>query len=300
MLLGFLSVRGRNFSTNITTSWSTRAQELVNLERYPIEPIDSSLVVRCRDVLRETGVCLLPSFLHQAAVQTILQSCCPEKVCASAFTSHNTHNIFQQEPNSLEIAQREAPLRTRMGLSTIGSIACDELPSNGPLLALYHWNALRDFIAQVTLGPNIPLYRLADPLGACSVNVFRAGAEAGQWWHFDEAQFTTTIMLQEADEGCGGNFDLVPDVRSDGSIDSNDQSGAGFARACAALDEDHSVIRRLHEFRPGTLSIFHGSRSLHRVTPVTAGKDRLVAVLCFHTSPGVVNSDSVRKQYWGR
>jgi len=38
-----------------------------------------------------------------------------------------------------------------------------------------------------------------DPIGACTINVFREGWHHA--WHFDEAEFTVTLSLQAADEG---------------------------------------------------------------------------------------------------
>jgi hypothetical protein len=63
-----------------------------------------------------------------------------------------------------------------------------------------------------------------------------------------------------------------------------------------------SLPPKLHtlNFRPGTLSIFSGSRSLHRVTTVEGPRSRLVAVLTFATRPGFRNSAKVQKLFWGR
>ena len=55
------------------------------------------------------------------------------------------------------------------------------------------------------------MFRLADPLGACSVNIFRPG-----WchaWHFDEAKYTTTLCLQQPERG--GEFEYSPPLRDD-------------------------------------------------------------------------------------
>ena len=55
-------------------------------------------------------------------------------------------------------------------------------------------------------------------------------------------------------------------------------------------------------FDPGTLQVFAGRYSLHRVRAISADStnDRLVAVLCFASQPGLVNSPSVQKMFWGR
>jgi hypothetical protein len=70
-----------------------------------------------------------------------------------------------------------------------------------------------------------------------------------------------------------------------------------FHEGCndAAIPELHTL-----DFRPGTLSIFSGSKSLHRVTKVKGDCSRLVAVLTFASRPGFRNSPEVQKLFWGR
>jgi len=75
--------------------------------------------------------------------------------------------------------------------------------------------------------------------------------------------------------------------------------GEDYDAVGRVLDGDESRVRRL-TFEPGTLSIFHGRRALHRVTRCAGTRDRLVAILCFASEPRAVNSDAVRKLYWGR
>ena len=64
------------------------------------------------------------------------------------------------------------------------------------------------------------------------------------------------------------------------------------------VDGDISVNRL--KFEPGTLSIFAGNECLHRVTECKGDKNRLVAVLCYGTRPGMKNSKEVQKMFWGR
>ena len=61
---------------------------------------------------------------------------------------------------------------------------------------------------------------------------------------------------------------------------------------------DH-LIKRL-EFESGTLSIFQGNECLHRVTKSFGDRNRLVAVLCYATRPGMKNSKEVQEMFWGK
>ena len=63
--------------------------------------------------------------------------------------------------------------------------------------------------------------------------------------------------------------------------------------------KNEKLVKRL-DFEAGTLSIFQGSECLHRVTKVQGNRDRLVAVLCYGTKPGIKNSKQVQKMFWGR
>ena len=53
-------------------------------------------------------------------------------------------------------------------------------------------------------------------------------------------------------------------------------------------------------FSAGTLLIFGGNQTIHRVTRVQGERPRLVPVLCYSENPGQVNSESVRQLFWGR
>ena len=62
---------------------------------------------------------------------------------------------------------------------------------------------------------------------------------------------------------------------------------------------NNKLVNRL-KFEPGTLSIFQGNECLHKVTECKGDRNRLVAVLCYGTRPGMKNSKEVQKMFWGR
>ena len=51
---------------------------------------------------------------------------------------------------------------------------------------------------------------------------------------------------------------------------------------------------------PGTLLIFEGRYSLHRVSPVGSGLARHVGLLAYDTAPGTMGSDLLRQDRYGR
>jgi hypothetical protein len=261
-----------------------RIGDLVDLARYPLHeignPVLRDLIVGCRTELRENGVATLPGLIRPEAVRRMAAE--TEAVIGSCYFCDNHHNAYLKAPD-LDLPADHP--RNRDLATQVGSVAWDLIGPQATLRRLYLWDPLADFVGAVL--ERDPFYRFADPLGACSVNVFRAGMTHG--WHFDEARYTTTLMLQKAKRG--GDFEYVPFLRP--------ERGEDYDSVGRVLDGDESGVVRL-PFEPGTLSIFHGSRSLHRVTRCAGSRDRLVAVLCFASEPDAVNSDAVRKLFWGR
>ena len=259
-------------------------ENLVNLSRYPIHDLDSSagerLLAKCRNEMMDVGICMLSEFLTPGAIDRMKAEA--NSQLGNAFYCSNTHNAYLREDDpSLPTSH---PGR-RLLRTEVGSIANDFLPADGALVRLYKWNCLTDFIGQV-LGYE-HFYRSADPLGALSVNVFQPGGSHA--WHFDESKYTVTVMLQPAESG--GEFEVVANVRT--------QDDDNYDRVASILDGDYDAVVRL-PFAPGTLFIFAGRHSLHRVTDVQGSRPRLVPVLAYAEHPEYVNSKQVRRLFWGR
>ena len=93
---------------------------------------------------------------------------------------------------------------------------------------------------------------------------------------------------------------LRSSVRNTRPIRVKGEEDAALYRTIAGIVDGSGDIAETLEFEPGTLSIFCGSRCLHEVTRVRGQTDRLVAVFCFATRPGVRNSAQVQQLFWGR
>ena len=257
---------------------------LIDTDRYPIDllgtPAGEAFVEACAQRFGDDGVLVLPGFLTSDAVAAIAAEATAR--LDAAFFCHSEHNVFLDDGVEHLAADdpRVRPLRTR-----VGSIANDLLDPAGPLQQLYDWPALTTFVGAV-LGHE-QFHRGEDPLGALSINVYGVGDM--HEWHFDESPFSVTIMIQEAAHG--GFFEYVTGLRS---TDGMDLDGIR-----SILDGDESRVERL-PFTAGSLSIFAGRNTLHRVTEVDGDVHRVVPVLTFDTTPGSVNSDAVRRLFWGR
>jgi hypothetical protein len=259
------------------------AGDMVNLARYPIAGLDTvggaAFARQCREEYLETGLCMLPDFIVPRAQQILAQEA--NAISSEAYFCKSTHNAYLTEDDPKMPAQDVAK---RQEQTYVGSVAYDRIGDDAYLRRLYLWDPLKDFIGSV-LGKSV-FFRFADPLGACSINVFVDGGEHG--WHFDESEFTVTLMLQPPESG--GAFEYVPKIRG---LANEKEIVAGI------LDGKRDGVVEL-PFTAGTLLIFGGQQTIHRVTRVSGSRARLVPVLCYSEQPDLKNSDSVRMLFWGR
>jgi hypothetical protein len=138
----------------------------------------------------------------------------------------------------------------------------DEIPSGSLLWALYGWPQFLDFVREA-LGREV-LYRAPDALNSVNYLVYADGDE--QDWHFDEHDFSVTILLQPSP---GAGFEFVPHLRGEAGEDLD-----GMRRAQTGT---HPRLVRPAS-APGTLSLFEGRCHYHRATPVREGRQRLLAL----------------------
>jgi hypothetical protein len=165
-------------------------------------------------------------------------------------------------------------------------VAYDQFPKDSVIRALYEWEPLMEFVARV-LGEK-QLYRYADPFGALNLAVMRDGHELG--WHFDQTDFVVSIALQPSIEG--GHFENVPRIRSMG----NDN-----AETVAAIrNGERNDLVRLEPMTPGTLMVFNGRWSYHRVSKVHGAVARHVALLAYDTKPGTDSNNELKIGRYGR
>ena len=239
------------------------------------------LVERVRDMLRELGACDLPGFLRPEAVTAAVDGALA--VREKAFRTEQTHDIefSGHDPESLA---PDDPLRLRVRSSKDG-IAYDHIPADSPVRSLYMSDELLAFVARVL--ELEPLHRSDDPLGALNLMLYAPGDELG--WHFDNADFVVTLMLQAPEEG--GTFEYVPMLRSE-----DDRNDVGVR----SLLEGRLPGVRTMSGEPGTLALFRGHWSPHRVTPVEGERVRVNAVLSYARAPGHRLQPETYRLFYGR
>ena len=165
-------------------------------------------------------------------------------------------------------------------------VAYDQFPSDSVVRAIYEWDPLMHFVARV-LGEK-ELFRYADPFGALNLAVMRDGHELG--WHFDQTDFVVSIALQPSMQG--GHFENVPRIRS-----ANNDNERTIADVRSGNRND---LVRVEPMTPGTLMVFNGRWSYHRVSQVRGDVPRHVALLAYDTKPGTDSNNELKLGRYGR
>ena len=256
----------------------------IDLGKYPIHQLDSTtgieLVDRFRSELKTTGVLTLSGFLRRSVVEECVAQLSPiiEK---ESFVHNREHNIYFDD--DLDKVAADASVMARMHTTSL--TVCGDQITSSVLWDLYQWQPMIDFIAAI-VGKD-RLYPMDDPLAGLNIKSMRNGDVTN--WHFDRSEFTITLLLQQPTSG--GVFQVRRNLRSDG--DPN-YSGVG-----KLLEGEDREVRSFHP-EPGTLTVFLGKHSAHRVSPVAGSRKRIVAVFSYFDSPGVRFSDEDRIQFYGR
>lgn len=259
-------------------------RELVDLDRYPILSCDSpaykQLVADCREQLSELGACVLPGFVTNEAVRILAQEA--EALAPVAYRTEVSGNAYLTE---IDQTWADDDPRRFVDTTVLGAVAYDQIPAEAKIRAIYEWDQLMNFLADA-LGKE-QLFRYADPMGAMNIAVMQKGDYLR--WHFDQTDFVTSLLLQ-ASEG-GGEYEFVPMIRN--NINEN------YPQVKAILNGSREGVIKL-DIEPGSLVLFEGRNSLHRVTRIEGKTLRHIALFGFDTKPGTMSSDYLRRIRYGR
>ena len=231
---------------------------VIDLAACPLT--DDSFIESCRLQLDRDGVVTIPGFLREQAVADLVSEA--ESAKDKAFFTSSTHNVYLTKPDPGRDADH---VFNRQITSSKGCITTDQVPAASGLHTIYDAPSFRRFLAQVV--GEAQLHEYADPLSSINVHYASEGQELG--WHFDNSAFAVTLLLQ-APEG-GGEFQYVRDLRD---ADAGEMNFDGVADVL-----DGAVSPATLPVTPGTLVLFRGRNSMHRVTPTVGGRTRILVVL---------------------
>ena len=256
---------------------------LIDLDRYPLDDPArsawSALVENCKADLARDGLFNMPGFIRPEALPGAVAEL-KSVLDRDAFIHARRHNIYFKktldglDPGHPALREFETSNRT----------ICADQMGDAAVIRLYEWPPFARFLAAVMDKPD--LFTMADPLARVNVMGYAEGQALN--WHFDRSEFTTTLLLQSPERG--GAFEYARDLRS--------ESDPNYDGVADLLDGRRTPERITLE--PGTLNVFKGKNTAHRVTPVEGGKDRIIAVFSFYDRPGVTFSAEERLGFYGR
>lgn len=257
---------------------------LMDLERFPLDREGSDawneLVDKCRTELKRNGMFNLEGFLRADAVRQAAERIQPS-MNRESHTHSRTHNIYFK-PKIEGLPADHPALRQ---VETVSHTLCADQLKGSLVNEVYEYPALLAFLAAVMEKPQLHL--MADPLARVNVMSYRHGETLN--WHFDRSEFTTTLMLQAPEEG--GEFQYRSDLRS-----ADDPNYAGVAELLEGRDPQVQTLT----LRAGTLNVFRGKNTAHRVTPVRGPRERMVAVFSYYEKPDVLFSAEEQLGFYGR
>lgn len=257
---------------------------LVDLDRYPLGDLLSKpaieLIEGARQQLAAKGYAELEGFITPDGVVELVADA--ESLQGLAHKSGGLGTAYLHLPDGSHAA--EHPMEW-VGPYPVGAVPYDVFPYDSPLRHLYEAEPVMRLIEAIAGRGRI--YPYADPFGALNLAVMEEGDELQ--WHFDQADFVVSIAIRSP-EG-GGHLDVSPLVRN--------PSDERFEEVAAVLAGDRSSVETV-AMRPGTLLVFEGRYSLHRVSPIEGPVTRLVGLLAYDTKPGTVGTELLRLVRYGR
>ena len=259
-------------------------KDILDLDTFPLDQPDSpayvALVARCREELAQSGMCNLHGLLRSEVARQVAQDITP-LMQSESFNHARRHNIYFKK----DVPGLPPDHPALQEFETSNDTLCADQLSGSPVMALYDWPPLQRFLAQIMGKP--VLHPMADPLAR--LNVMSYGPGQALNWHFDRAEFTVTLLLQAPDTG--GAFEYRTDLRT-----AEDPNHDGVAQLLEGNDPE---VRQM-SLEAGTLNVFRGINTPHRVTPVEGPTKRIIAVLSYFDRPGVQFSAEEQIGFYGR
>jgi hypothetical protein len=259
-------------------------QDILDLNRYPLHKIGTpqwqALVDRCKADLARDGMFNLDELVRTDALAKCVAEVKPVFDVLS-FTHTREHNIYFLK--SIPGLPDDHPALTKT--KTTNHTVCADQISQSTVMYIYEWAPLVMFLGEV-MG-KAALYPMRDALARVNVMAYRDGEQLN--WHFDRSEFTTTLLLQAPDEG--GDFVYRSDLRSE-----SDPNYDGVANLLRGQDPEVKTLK----VSPGTLNVFKGRNTAHKVSTVRGKRERLIAVFSYYEKPGVVFSREEQIGFYGR
>ena len=257
----------------------TNITSIVDFSNHPID--DLNYINQCNSYIKENSILVLENFLLNISLNKILTEA--KFLEKEAFYCEQKHTILLKKQSS--DYDQEDPLNILM-TSDKGCVPHDLLSKSSDLNILYNSDIFKSFIRKVLNLDKIFPY--ADNLSSINLNYYQKGQQLG--WHFDNASFAITLMIQSSTQG--GEFEYITEGRD---------SNANYIdkKLISDVIEGKSNAKLL-DVSEGTLILFYGRNYLHRVTPVQSNTPRILITLNYNEENNIELSENARLTFFGR
>ena len=255
-------------------------KEIINFNLHPINS-STKYIELCKKKLLKNSVLQLNNFLQPKSLKKIQNEA--NSLHSKAYYCSQKHTILLSKKNNK--LDENDPCNIEV-ISDKGCVPHDLISINSDLCKLYNSNDFRLFLESVLDVEKIFPYK--DTLSSINYNYYEKNQQLG--WHFDNASFAITLMIQSPESG--GIFEYINKGRDyeKKNIDKN---------LISKVLNNHYPVNEL-SVEDGTLILFYGRNYLHRVTPVKSTKCRILVTLNYNLEEGIELSENARLTFFGR
>ncbi len=246
-------------------------EQILDLETYPLDQPESAayehLLQTGRLALERQALFALPQLVRAEQVETMAREL-DDLLPLSTRYDRPRNAYVEVQPEETWPSGHPRGQKHRCAYNQVLNY---QIPNDSILRQIYYWEPLAEFLRRVCGYPSF--YRNECPHLALSAKIAGPGDTDG--WHFDGTDVVFSLLLQAAEDG--GEFEYAPYIRSP-----DDENYDGIERLIA----DPSSYALRPPMSVGTLTVFKGDLSMHRVTPVEGTRRRIVALYCYDQHAG--------------
>jgi len=230
--------------------------------------------------LKEEGILVFSEFITKNVLKEMNNEA--NSVKPNAFKRSSEYNVYVQ-PTDLNYPMNSA--RNRIMKTTKKCVPNDLITDESFLMKIYNSSKIQKFFCSLLGVSNI--YPYSDDLSSVNINYYEPGDALG--WHFDNSDFTITLLIKNCTKG--GVYEYFTDMRH------KEDGSENFELVENILD--NKIPPSIQQANEGDLMIFKGNKSLHRVTDVLDG-ERILVTFNYNNQKGLSLSEQSRKTFFGR
>ena len=254
-------------------------KSIIDYNKHPIN--DINYIQECNLFIKKNSLLVLENFLLKKSLLKILNEA--KKLEDQAFYCKQQHTILLSTQS--DHIDKNDPLN-RLMISDKGCVPHDLINKNSDLNILYKSDSFKSFIKNILNLDQIFPY--TDNLSSINLNYYKKGQQLG--WHFDNASFAITLMIQSST--AGGEFEYITEGR-------NSKNNNIDKELLSSIINKKNKPKKL-DVKDGTLILFYGRDYLHRVTPVQSKTPRILITLNYNEENNIALSENARLTFFGR